>query len=103
MTFSSLCLGNFCSYVFRSCLSITTKIKLLYVCVNDRRKMRQIEISQVIFQSAAPCQKWSTIYEWVQGISKLSVTFIRSLKSCFFLEKPLIEMAAHLIPLCAQP
>jgi len=46
--------------------------------------------------------KWSTVYECVQRYSKQSVKFIRCLRSFFFLEKPLIDMAAHLIRLYAQ-
>jgi hypothetical protein len=66
-----------------------------------RRCEKRFEAMKTAAKEAG--RKWSIVYECVQRFSKRSIKFIRSLRSFFFLERPLIEMAAYLVRLYNHP
>ena len=64
-----------------------------------RRRYKRFE---EIMDAKEATKKWSTVYEYVQRYPNRSEKFIQCPKSLLFLEKPLIDIAAHLIRLLAK-
>lgn len=95
--------ANFLCLAHNLCLLMEHDLEKDYGVSNEAEiRRRQIRFEAMKNAAKEAGRKWSTVYECVQRYSKRSVKFIRCLRSFFFLEKPLIDMAAHLIRLYAK-